>query len=212
MKRRMEKFSGRSLMVYTAVAVAIFASTAALAHGGLELELATGPDAIRAKTIINKPGSYVLSRNLSDTGAGVDGVLINSSNVTLDLQGYVITGASGTANGIEVAAGLTNVVILDGIITGFGGAGVLAGSDTATNISGLTVQGNGTGISCGIGSLVQSNIIQGNLGEGLSFSDTTSGFLGNILQGNDSNTSPGTTGQVTGGISLGHNLCNGSVC
>jgi hypothetical protein len=212
MNRKSDNLFGRSLMVYAAVAVAIFASSAALAHGGLELQLATGPDATRAKTIVSKSGSFVLSRNLSVTAAGVDGVLITASNVTLDLQGFVITGASGTANGIEVAAGLTNVVILDGIITGFGGAGVLAGSDTATSITGLNVQGNGTGISCGIGSLVQSNIIQGNLGEGLSFSDTTGGFLGNILQGNDSNTSPGTTGQVNGGTSLGHNLCNGSPC
>jgi hypothetical protein len=211
MNRNSENFAGRSLMVSVAIVVAIFANSAAYAQRvALEPEKAVGAAATKAMTVITKPGSYVLSRNLTVTRAGIDGVLISSSNVTLNLQGFVITGNSSANNGIEVAAGENNVVIAAGIITGFGEAGVLAGQ--GTNISGLTVQGNGTGITCGIGSLVQDNIIQGNTGEGLTFSDATGGYLGNILQGNDQNTSPGTTGQVTGGTSLSHNLCNGLAC
>jgi hypothetical protein len=211
MNRNSENFSGRSLMVYVAIAVAIFANSAAYAQRvALEPATAVGAAATKAMTVITKPGSYVLSRNLTVTRSGIDGVLINSSNVTLNLQGFVITGNSNADNGIEVAAGVNNVVIADGIITGFGGAGVLAGQ--GTNISALTVQGNGTGITCGIGSLVQSNIIQGNTGIGLTISDATGGYLGNIFQMNNQNTSPGASGQVTGGTSLGHNLCNGLAC
>jgi len=198
-------------MIYAATVIAVFAGGVAYAQRiALEPTTATGAAAAKAMTTITKPGSYVLSRNLTVTRANLDGVLINASNVTLNLQGFVIAGNSNAINGIEVAAGVNNVVIVDGIITGFGGAGVLAG--TGTNISGLTVQGNGSGITTGIGSLVQGNIIQGNIGEGLTLSDATCGYIQNILQGNGGSTSPGVIGQVTGGSSLGHNLCNGSAC
>ena len=211
MNHNREKLSGRSLMVYGAIALAIFSGSVASAQRiALEPTAASGAAATKAMTTITKPGSYVLSRNLTVTRAGIDGVLINSSNVTLNLQGFVITGNSSAANGIEVASGQNNVIIVDGIITDFGGAGVVAGE--GTNLSGLTVQGNGSGISAGIGSLVQGNIIQRNTGEGLTLSDSTGGYVQNILQGNGGSTSPGVIGQVTGGTSLGHNLCNGSAC
>ena len=49
----------------------------------------------------------------------------------------------------------------------------------------------------------------GKPGTGLTFSDATSGYLGNILQGNSGNT-VGNTGQVSGGTSLNQNVCNGT--
>ena len=102
------------------------------------------------------------------------------------------------------------MIIQNGIITGFTGAAILAGQ-TAT-ISGITATANETGITCGIGCLVQDNTIQGNSGEGLTFTDSTGGYINNILQGNDGMTGGGPAGQVTGGTNLGQNLCNGVLC
>jgi hypothetical protein len=165
--------------------------------------------AAKAVSVINKSGSYVLNKNITASKSGFTAILITVPNVTLDLQGFGITSTvSTTANGID-ATGQANIVIRNGIVTGFGGSAVIAGN--AGRISGLTVTGNGSGISCEIGCLARDNAVQNNLGVGMTFSDATSGYLGNILQGNDGN-SQGSTGQVSGGSSLGQNLCNGSAC
>jgi len=207
------KFSRLSLVTCASVAVAIFAGTAAHAQrAAVAPERATGAAVAKAQSILKRSGSYVLSRNIVVTRAGQDAVMITAPNVTLDLQGFSIIGnatSAVTGNAIN-ATGQSNVVIKNGFITGFGGAAIIGGD--AANISGITATQNVSGISCGIGCLVQNNIIQGNTGTGLNLSDTTGGYLGNIFQGNGGITSGGTAGQVTGGTSLGHNLCNGVVC
>lgn len=210
MNRNREKISARVLIIPVAVVAAFCVSGAVHAERiRLEPDNARGAVAAKAQTIINKSGSYVLSKNIVVTKSGIDALDITASNVTLDLQGYTILGNSNANNGIN-ASGQSNVVILDGIVTGFGGAAIIAG--TASNISGITATNNGSGITCGIGCLVQNNIIQGNgPGAGIIFSDPTGGYVENVMQGNSGNT-VGTSGQVTEGTTLGHNLCNGVAC
>jgi hypothetical protein len=206
------KFSARALIVPLAIVAALGLSTAAHAQRiRLEPNNARGDAAAKALTIINKSGSYVLSKNIVVNRNNVDALDITASNVTLDLQGYTITVASGITgiNGIN-ATGQTNVIIQNGIITGFSGAAVLAGQ--ASTIAGITATNNGTGITCGIACLAQDDTVQGNIGEGLIFNDTTGGYLNDILQGNSQTTGGGPAGQVTGGTNLGHNLCNGVLC
>lgn len=196
------------------------------------------PAAAKALTIINKSGSFVLNRNIVNGRAGVDAIDITASNVTLDLQGNsIISAAASTGVGIN-ATGVSSVIIRNGTITGFGGPAIIAGSNA--NITGIiatqnslisstgasieagngsqiaadTISGSGSGgITCGTGTgcLVENNVIQGNSGVGISLSDATGGYLGNVMQGNSGNT-VGTTGQVSGGTSLGQNLCNGTPC
>ncbi len=157
----------------------------------------------------------MLNRNITNGSAsGANSVLIKSSNVTIDLQGFIISATgSATGGGIVIDPqnpNITNVVIRNGTITGFDGAGVLAGA--GARISGLiTATGNGSGISCGTGCVVRDSVIQGNTGAGITFSDATGGYLGNVLQNNGGNSS-GAGGQVSGGTSLGQNLCNGVAC
>lgn len=206
-----EGLARRVLLACASMAVAILIGTAVFAQQKIAIEPNTvGPDAARALTIISRPGSYVLNRNIVNARPGVDSVDVTASNVTIDLQGFAITSSvAGTGVGIN-SAGVSNVIIRDGTINGQGGAGISAGN--ATNISDLVVSGNGgSGISCGAGCLISNNIVQGNAGAGMIFLDNTTGYLGNVVQGNDSNTS-GTTGQITGGNSLGQNLCNGVSC
>ena len=68
--------------------------------------------------IINAPGSYYLSANLGVTK--VNGIQINTEGVTLDLNGFEISRASGTGgNGIEIPATSHRACIRNGSLKGF---------------------------------------------------------------------------------------------
>ena len=68
--------------------------------------------------IINQPGSYYLSSNLSVTKG--NGILINTEGVTLDLNGFQISPASGTGgNGIEVAPTAHRATVRNGSVKAF---------------------------------------------------------------------------------------------
>lgn len=60
---------------------------------------------------LNQPGSYYLTRNLG----GAAGISITASNVTLDLNGFTLTG-NDTVPGISIASGLTGIHISNGQI------------------------------------------------------------------------------------------------
>ena len=73
--------------------------------------------------IISAPGSYVLGRNLS----GAEGITIASSNVTLDLNGFVLTGSAGNnGNGVLVAGTFERLVVRNGVLRDWGANGVAA--------------------------------------------------------------------------------------
>ena len=82
---------------------------------------------ISTPTSIFTPGSYYLTNNL-DLSAGVDGIRVFSENVTLDLNGFTI---SGGRTGVFVDSGLFAQVraltILNGTISGASGSGIFAG-------------------------------------------------------------------------------------
>ena len=197
--------AGASMMAAMFAGAPVFAQPQAITVA----TVSTGDAAQKAQSIISKPGSYVLNKNIVNGKTSADSVQITASNVTLDLQGFSITATAASTGAAINASGQSNVVIRNGIITGFGGPAIVTG--TAAKISGMTVTGNGSGITCGVGCLARDNVIQGNSGIGMTFSDTTSGFLGNVLQGNSGNT-VGATGQISGGTSLGQNVCNGLAC
>ena len=201
---------GRSLIVGASIVVAIFASSAAQAQRMPIVVEANGAAAgVKAQSLINRPGSYVLVRTVINGRAGAVAISITSPDVTLDLQGFsVICNSTSTGAGIDATA-QASVMIRNGIITGCGGAAIVTGN--GGSISGITAASNGSGFTCGVGCVARDNVIQGNTGIGMTFSDPTSGYVGNVLQGNDGKT-VGTNGQVSGGTSLGQNLCNGTAC
>ena len=212
MSTRERFLSGRLVRPAFSMAIVIASTAACFAQSKpIPIEAASSAAAApKAQSIINKPGSYVLNKNITNTSKnGQDSVDITVSNVTVDLQGFVIS-ATGSNTGIAInATGQSNVVIRNGIITGFDGAAIVLGNNGS--VSAITATQNGSGVTCGSGCLVSNSILQGNLGPGLIFSDTTSGYLGTILQGNSGNT-VGNTGQVSGGTSLNQNVCNGVTC
>jgi hypothetical protein len=68
--------------------------------------------------IINQPGSYYLSANLAVTKA--NGIQIKAEGVTLDLNGFEISGASESAgDGIQISNTAHHATVINGSIKGF---------------------------------------------------------------------------------------------
>jgi hypothetical protein len=101
-------------------------------------------DQIEARTVITNlpwtasvPGGYVVDRNLS-LGAG-NGVSVTASDVTIDLNGFVLTGTAGSGHGFHVAAGAENVTIKNGVLRNWGADGVHAPDAGYVAIRGIRV-------------------------------------------------------------------------
>ncbi|MFT6765185.1 MAG: hypothetical protein ACJAZS_000052 [Alteromonas naphthalenivorans] len=79
-----------------------------------------------AKTFnITSPGIYVLTEDITSVST-TRTILINSNNVTVDLNGYTITGKTDSSmNGIEVAQDMNNIEIKNGTIYSVGKSGIL---------------------------------------------------------------------------------------
>lgn len=68
---------------------------------------------------ISTSGSYYLTKNLTHTNLLADGISITADNVTLDLNGFTLTGPdSGSPNGIA-ATNKKNIVIKNGTVEKF---------------------------------------------------------------------------------------------
>lgn len=235
----------------------------------------TPGDAPGFPVTLDRQGSYRLTGNLDVSGQpspqNVTAIDITSSFVTLDLNGFTIVGptvcsgspvtsCSPTGTGDGINSRLANFVrIGNGIVRGFGDAGIDAGMATiervqafgnaargiAVHWGGLVTESvagmNGTyGIS-GSGLLAQSSraVDNGLLGfyaypgevrdceavhngmygiavyDGLVVGSTSRGNLNYAIVASNSgytlNNASGVA-TITGGTSLGKNLCNGTLC
>lgn len=179
---------------------------------------------------ITQPGSYRLTSNLNVTASGVDAIAAMSNGVTIDLNGFSITGPGGTSgsacgSGIGVA-GSSNATVVNGVIQGFyigvsfysGGhvekvhavfncnVGISGSYGMTGTVVNNVVSNNGVGIYMGEG-LVTGNYVEGNTGLGLYASNPGTGYSNNVFYANNNNGF-----QVAGGLQIGTNLCNGVVC
>lgn len=99
---------------------------------------------------ISAPGSYVLTRNLRGVTGGA-AITISASNVTLDLNGFLLEGAAGSTHAIALAATpADNLVIRNGQISGFVQGGINLNSARDVTIERILVDScGGTGIDGG---------------------------------------------------------------
>src|SRR4030095_5157723 len=134
-----------SIALVTAVFVAHHSSFV-LAQGSLTPPGAPAPtmkslDQVEARTIVNaantpgdatnlfiisQPGSYYLTGNITGV-ASKQGIRIIASGVTLDLNGFALSGIASSFAGIFCAPGVTRVAIVNGTITGWPLDGIDAG-------------------------------------------------------------------------------------
>jgi hypothetical protein len=83
---------------------------------------------------ISKPGIYILGNNITSTPGGATNIInITSSDVVLDLGGYVVVQGNNTASvdGIVINANLTDIVIRNGTIRNVTGNGLIIGAGNA---------------------------------------------------------------------------------
>jgi hypothetical protein len=117
-------------------------------------------------TVINAPGSYVLTKNLAvKKGATAGCIVINRSYVSIDLGGFTIDCAQQSVPAITDGGGsLSGIIVRNGIITGFCFLdGLSLESSGGALIDRVTAIGNhGEGIFPGAGGTVLDSVINDN--------------------------------------------------
>lgn len=120
----------RAPLFFLFLAIALgLAMSAAASDGRIEINQASVEAAGGFPYTISIPGSYVLTGPL-DVPADTDGVIVASSEVALDLNGFAITGPFecgiggcilGAADGVATSAMYEFVTVRNGKVSGFSG-------------------------------------------------------------------------------------------
>ncbi len=117
--------------------------------------------------VISASGSYFLTQNIT-SGAATNGINITASDVTLDLNGFTLSGANVSSDGIAINSG-GNVTIINGTVRDWTGAGV-------RDVTGLgggryerlnLISNDGGGLIAGKDSAITNCIATGNGGNGI---------------------------------------------
>ena len=116
---------------------------------------------------ISQPGSYTLGSNITmPCGCTFkDGIDTSASNVTLDLNGFTVTGlSSNSGSGIAAGASTTNLRLSNGIVTTWSGDGIDFTNASASSIDQVTASGsaNASGIGLGAMSVLSDCVSNGN--------------------------------------------------
>lgn len=142
--------------------------------------------------------TFVVVKNLFSTGG--DCLIINSSDVTLDLSGFTISGA-GTGKGITSSASVHNVTVRNGTVRAFA-VGVSLGGHGNVVEEVRIADNTDTGLFLGAGGRAQNLVIQGNfhigalLSTACSFTTSMVRANGNSVESSGLAAGPGST--ITG--------------
>jgi hypothetical protein len=175
-------------------------------------------------TVITSPGRYLLAANLICGGG--NGITINSSDVTLALEGHRITAGAGANRAVMVnlpqgAPPLTGISILGpGLITNGGGNTFIVGVDlsivTHSEVSGITVLGSsGSGIVAagppgGADLTITANTL-GRNGAGIGVTNLSSSTISkNDISGNGVGISIVSADVLGPPLMVSHNILNGN--
>jgi parallel beta-helix repeat protein len=115
--------------------------------------------------VINRPGSYYLTTNLT---ANPGGIGIWTNNVTLDLMGFEVDGSGGSGVGIGVLPGVANICIRNGSVHNWNLGGIYLSGATNCLLQDVRVSGNfGNGLVAGDASVVSRCVATLNNGDGI---------------------------------------------
>jgi hypothetical protein len=186
----------------------------------------TPGDAPGFPVTISAGGSYRLASNLV-VPANTDGVIVNGVEVTIDLNGFRITGGGGTV-GDGIVGNQRNLTVKNGTIRNMGRFGIYDPLGAFTMIDGMRLEENVSSavIALGIGGSitnsimglnggdgimcrncqVQGNVVISNRGYGINVSGVGATILGNSVLSN------GKTGIVggSGTVGIGNNTIAGN--
>lgn len=126
----------------------------------------TPPDA-STLFVISSPGSYYLTGNL--TGAATkSGIAVAADNVSIDLNGFTMTGNSGIT-AIIVTSARKNITISNGTMTNWGSNAINAQNATNALITDMQASGNaGDAFVVGANSILRNVIAASNGAAGIS--------------------------------------------
>lgn len=144
---------------------------------------------------ITNSGSYYLTANVAGV-SGKYGIGIQSSDVTLDLNGFSVIGTSSSLEGIYVhSPGYANVTVRNGVISGWtqsGEVGIFLGQ--YATFEHLRVSGNYIGVLAFDGGIVRDCQVSGNQLRGIEVDGSGCLIVGNNCTGNNTANSTGGAG------------------
>ncbi len=192
--------------------------------GAFVTEAAAAPKPITRCRTIDISGSYIVTRNLAAAG---NCLVIAADNITIDLDGYTISG-NGTGDGItDSGVGRKNIAIRNGVVTNFvfgiqffnsPGCAVERVRASQNSQFGIEVgdkaivkdniaSGNDIGIFARSGSLVTSNVAFDNTNSGFFISDGST-ISNNTAYGNLFGFSVSCPSNIIGNTSVNNSSAN----
>ena len=184
----------------------------------------TPGDAPGYPVTITEPGSYRLTGNL-DVTFDRAGITIQASDVTLDLNGFVVFSPGGSFDdGIQASS--SNIEVRNGSVEGFSRHGVFTNTNASVRLIGVRVRGSGAtgfdiqgsdnliqecqandnggqGFRTGGRSLVIDSLAKGNESVALVCFGSV-GYRSNVFAGNNQGNE---NAQTAGCIEIGSNIC-----
>lgn len=137
--------------------------------------------------VITNSGKYVVVGDLAGTN-GQDGIVVQTDNVTIDLNGFTLKGVPGAEDAIDIAGKRTSIAVMNGVVRDWGRYGVYAVDVNNSTFVGITSISNGwvgncAGIGVGKNSDVRNCISTGNKMAGISAKDSS--VIRNCKAGNN---------------------------
>jgi parallel beta-helix repeat protein len=128
----------------------------------------TTPGTFSALFVISAPGSYYLTDNITGE-SGKSGIVIEASDVTLDLNGFNIGGVPGSPFGIYAFfTEVHGVTVRNGTVSGWHTSGVDLTAAVGSRVENVTARSNGfRGIQLGEGAEVLNCTSEQNSDEGI---------------------------------------------
>ena len=135
--------------------------------------------------IITAPGSYCLTTNLVCTNTF--GIETFANNITLDLNGFSLTGTSGAEFGIYVVSGSSRIRVYNGMVNGWANYGIASAANDIT-LEHLAISGNTIGVvlSGSFGNTLRDSTVDGNTNYGV-WCDQCSATLDDLVVSSNGN-------------------------
>jgi hypothetical protein len=125
--------------------------------------------------IINS-GSYYVTTNLTGI-AGTNGISVLADNVSIDLNGFTLTGVPGSSNGVWAATFVRNIAVRNGTLRNWVRKGADLGNALNAQMESLRASDNGSdGLLVGTGGIVTDCSAYANVGNGIA------GFNGSLVE------------------------------
>jgi len=123
------------------------------------------PGDANAAFVLSQSGSYYFAGNLTGQSAK-HGIKLNAANITIDLNGFSLTGGVGSLNAFTAGGSIsTNVTVRNGVVRFWGNGGVHLVDQVGSRsiVQNIHATSNGwDGINVGGDSIVENCIAEGN--------------------------------------------------